>query len=227
MSDVVLKAENLSKGFTDADKEILAVSDVNLEILRGDDSAIVGASGSGKTTLLHLLGGLDSPSAGSVSILGQSYNGLNEAEKGWLRNKHVGFIYQFHHLLPEFSAIENVCMPLQIRGVSKREAMVEALELLEKVNLSDRKNHKPAELSGGERQRVAIARALVTKPSIVLADEPTGNLDSQTAQAVEELMLGLNEDLGIAFLTVTHDTGLASRRKKVFRMVDGKLEQEK
>ncbi|MBV1869855.1 MAG: ATP-binding cassette domain-containing protein [Gammaproteobacteria bacterium] len=222
---LALECVALYKEFTEGPEPVTVLKAVNLEIKRGERVAIVGNSGSGKTTLLNLLGGLALPSSGYVKVAGHNLNELNGNQRGQLRNKHIGFIYQFHHLLPEFDAIENVAMPLLIRGMSRKKSNVQAEELLESVGLAHRLKHKPSELSGGERQRVAIARALVTKPTCVLADEPTGNLDSYTAQAVRDLMIALNERFGISFVTVTHSDSLAGMAQRVLEMNDGVLKE--
>lgn len=222
---LALECVALYKEFTEGPEPVTVLKAVNLEIKRGERVAIVGNSGSGKTTLLNLLGGLALPSSGHVKVAGHNLNALNGNQRGQLRNKHIGFIYQFHHLLPEFDAIENVAMPLLIRGISRKKSNVQAEELLESVGLGHRLKHKPSELSGGERQRVAIARALVTKPTCVLADEPTGNLDSHTAQAVRDLMVALNERFNISFVTVTHSDSLAGMAQRVLEMSDGVLKE--
>ncbi|OZB33350.1 MAG: lipoprotein releasing system, ATP-binding protein [Pseudomonas sp. 34-62-33] len=221
--NAVLSCRNLSKRYDEGPESVVVLDGLELELLPGERVAIVGSSGSGKSTLLNMLGGLDTPSTGSVWLAGEQLSALSETARGLLRNRALGFVYQFHHLLAEFTALENACMPLLIGKTPIAEARQRATALLERVGLGHRLHHKPAELSGGERQRVAIARALVNRPGLVLLDEPTGNLDQHTAEGIQELMRELSRDSNTAFLVVTHDMQLARQMDRVLSLQDGKL----
>ena len=219
----VLSCENLTKFFKDGQRKIQIFEALNFNITAGETAAIMGASGSGKSTLLHLLGGLDIPNAGEITIQNKKLSKLSNKQRGKLRNQHLGFVYQFHHLLPEFSALENVMMPLLIGNMPKREARKKAQAILEQVGLADRVTHRPAQLSGGERQRTAIARAMVTRPACILADEPTGNLDENTAAAVMELFIKLKEQYNTALVLVTHDQKVADQMNNQYLLKQGVL----
>ncbi|MCU4489263.1 lipoprotein-releasing ABC transporter ATP-binding protein LolD [Acinetobacter ursingii] len=222
MSKIVLEVKDIYKSFTDGKSKVDVIKGLSLQVNAGDFVSIVGASGSGKSTLLHVLGGLDQPTQGQVFLNGQRFDTLGEAERGFKRNEYLGFVYQFHHLLPEFTALENVAMPLMLRSNSNfKEVKQRAEYLLERVGLSHRLEHKPGELSGGERQRVALARALVTKPALMLADEPTGNLDRKTAMTIFQLLMDLKKELNMAMLIVTHDEQLAQSADSILHMQDG------
>lgn len=231
MSDVsaasapVLQCRDIVRRFREGGTVLEVLSGVDLEVLAGERVAIVGASGSGKTTLLQIMGGLDEPTSGDVYVGGQPIAHIGEAEKGILRNKYLGFVYQFHHLLPEFSAEENVAMPLMIRGMRRADALRDARQLLERVGLGERLTHKPGELSGGERQRAAVARALITRPKLVLADEPTGNLDAGNGAQVLSLMLELNREMQTSLVIVTHDHSIAAKMDRVLTLENGRLSE--
>lgn len=218
----IIRCQGLKKTYTGLDVAVL--NGIDLTLKKGEQIAIVGASGSGKSTLLHLLGGLDSPSDGEVALLGNNLNKLSEAKKGQIRNDSLGFVYQFHHLLPEFTAIENVALPLLIGRIPRQQALASAEQMLEKVGLAHRLEHMPGELSGGERQRAALARALVTEPACILADEPTGNLDRVTANQVFDLLIEINAVLNTSLIVVTHDLSLASKMQRQYRLEDGRLQ---
>ena len=224
----ILNASKLQKDYSqgNAGAVLQVIKNIDLEISEGEKLAIIGVSGSGKSTLLNLLGGLDDPTQGTVTLCGKRWSELNPTDRAAWRNQHIGFVYQFHHLLNEFSALENVSLPNLISGKTPAEAQQEAIQLLTKVGLSDRLHHRPAVLSGGERQRVAIARALACKPSLVLMDEPTGNLDPKTAEAVLDLLIELNKDLGISLVVVTHDPLIAQRMDRTVRLEEGVLESQ-
>lgn len=222
MSNIILEAQNIQKSFTDGKSNVDVIRGISLQVKAGEFISIVGSSGSGKSTLLHVLGGLDRPTSGQVIVNGQRFDTLSEAERGYVRNEHLGFVYQFHHLLPEFTALENVAMPLMLRKNTKfKEAKQQAEYLLERVGLSHRLTHQPGELSGGERQRVALARALVGRPKLMMADEPTGNLDRKTAVKIFELLSDLRREFNMAMLIVTHDEKLAQSADSILHMRDG------
>ncbi|MEP3561446.1 MAG: lipoprotein-releasing ABC transporter ATP-binding protein LolD [Marinobacter sp.] len=223
---LVIDCRKVTRTYSEGPEKLTIFSDISLEVSAGETVAIVGSSGAGKTTLLNLLGGLDKPSSGQIEICGQNIHGLSEAGRARFRNRHLGFVYQFHHLLPEFTALENVMMPLALGGVAPRQAKPKAEALLERVGLGQRLRHKPGELSGGERQRVAIARALVNEPNCVLMDEPTGNLDQHTGEGIRALIQDLRDNSGTAFIMVTHDMGMAKSLGRVLRLEQGTLVQE-
>ncbi len=223
--DIVISCHELSKSYEEGPSPVQVLHNVSMSVAKGERVSIIGSSGSGKSTLLNLLGGLDTPSAGTVTIANQGLAELNENKRGLLRNRHLGFVYQFHHLLGEFTALENVAMPLLIGKCSVTEASQRATEILVRVGLGERLRHKPSELSGGERQRVAIARAIVTKPACVLMDEPTGNLDQETALSIQNLMWELNQEYSLSFVIVTHDQKLAHTMDRVLELTKGKLQE--
>ncbi|GKT11631.1 MAG: lipoprotein-releasing system ATP-binding protein [Thiomicrorhabdus sp.] len=226
MSNYVLEASGLTKSYHEALTKITVFSDINLALEAGEKVAIIGASGSGKSTLLHILAGLDTPDSGSVLLNSKPFSSEGESARGKIRNHSMGFVYQFHHLLPELTALENVMVPLRVRRTDSKVAQQKAVKLLERVGLGERMLHKPSELSGGERQRVAIARALITKPQCILADEPTGNLDYASAQQVFDLLLELNQELNTAILIVTHDLALAAKMDRQLTLLDGRIHDQ-
>ncbi|ODS24615.1 lipoprotein releasing system, ATP-binding protein [Candidatus Endobugula sertula] len=223
MNDVIIQCRGLTKNYHEGPQDICVLDGVELELKRGERLAIIGSSGVGKSTLLNLLGGLDTPTSGDVSVVGELLSGLDDDRRGALRNQKLGFVYQFHHLLGEFTAEENVSMPLLIGGLNKHMATQRSVAILNKVGLANRLYHKPAELSGGERQRVAIARAIVTEPACVLMDEPTGNLDEETANTIESLLITLNQQMGLSFIIVTHNKRLAASMDRVLELKEGRL----
>ena len=223
MNNTLINCQDLKKSYHDGSNEVSVLRGIDLNIERGDTIAMIGPSGSGKSTLLHLLGGLDTPTSGQVLLHGENWTGMSEKKRCLMRNRHLGFVYQFHHLLPEFSALENVAMPLWLGGMAIAEAKERAAEMLNKVGLAARVTHRPAALSGGERQRVAIARAMVHQPDCILADEPTGNLDQATAATIFDLMMALNEELHTALVVVTHDLHLAQRMGVQYHLHEGQL----
>ncbi|MGM0524639.1 MAG: lipoprotein-releasing ABC transporter ATP-binding protein LolD [Pseudomonadota bacterium] len=223
MTSALLQGSQLSKTFNDGSGQVTVLDDVNFTVDKGEMVAIVGASGSGKSTLMHILAGLDKPTSGKVLFNGDEITHWSASQLARWRNQHLGFVYQFHHLLPEFDALENVAMPLLIAGATKEQALQRAQSLLQRVGLADRVNHRPAQLSGGERQRVAVARAFANQPQLIIADEPTGNLDGEAAEAVYQLMLQLNQEQGTAFVVVTHDEHMAGQLQRVERLQRGKL----
>ncbi len=223
MSNQLITGKNIKKSFNDGDLSVKVLKGLEISVEKNQSISIIGTSGSGKSTLLHLLGGLDLPDSGDILINGKRINNLNDNERSLLRNKHLGFIFQFHHLLPEFTAKENVAMPLLVRRHTKKNALAKAEQILSEVGLSSRMLHKPGELSGGERQRTAIARALITNPSCVLADEPTGNLDEKSANEVFELILKLNQNYGNSLVMVTHNTELSKKTDKIYELKEGVL----
>jgi lipoprotein-releasing system ATP-binding protein len=223
---IVLSCQDVHKSFKEGGLDVEVLRGIHFQVATQEQVAIIGSSGSGKSTLLHLLGGLDNPNAGEISVAGKVMNRMSHAQRGLWRNRYLGFVYQFHHLLPEFTALENVCMPLLIGGLSVKEAQEKASVILTRIGLQARLKHKPGELSGGERQRVAVARALVTEPKCILADEPTGNLDPRTAEQVYEQIIALNHAVGTSLILVTHDSSLAKRMDRTLQLVDGVLVSE-